>query len=252
MFNRVEIKQNAKEALKHFYLFGLLACLLYALISGSVFDMWDRFQGFWSIFRRENLYFYPISTATRGIGILSRWGNPYYYITGGALLWLLVRFLLSMIRAILGLLYQVFVVHVLEVGLNSFFLKNRHQDTGVSQMLMPFQNGYMNVVKVLFLRSLYVFLWGLLFVIPGIIKSYEYFFVPYLLAENTEFTVEQALSMSRKMTEGEKWKIFIFQLSFFGWFLLATILGGFGWILVMPYYEAAKSELYVCLKERKL
>ena len=76
--------------------------------------------------------------------------------------------------------------------------------------------------------------------------------MPYLLAENTEFTAEQALSMSRKMTEGEKWKIFIFQLSFFGWFLLATILGGFGWILVMPYYEAAKSELYVCLKERKL
>lgn len=103
MFSRVEIKENAKEALKHFYLFGLLACLLYALVSGSVFDMWDRFQGFWSIFHRENLYFYPISTATRGIGILSRLGNPYYYITGGALLWLLVRFLLAMIRAILGL-----------------------------------------------------------------------------------------------------------------------------------------------------
>ena len=252
MFSRAELKNNAKLSLKHFYLWGLLACFIYAVLSGEFGDMWRGFS-------QIRYLSYADSITHHSVRRLMMNGMQFYYPVAGnyyfnpiAIISVLISGIFVILRSIIGVLYQIFIVQVLEVGLYSFFLKNRYQETGINEMLAPFQKSYMNVVKVSFLRSLYTFLWSLLFLIPGIIKYYEYFFIPYLLVENPDLTTEQAIAMSRKMTNGEKWNIFVFQLSFLGWFLLATLLGGVGWVLVMPYYQAAKSELYVCLKERKL
>ena len=253
MFNRVELKENAKQALKHFYAIALLACFLYSLLSGDFFDMWGNFRGtLESIFRGDFFVYFNRFRELAENSPYLYWGNAYYYRHGGVLLAFIIGSILFWIRTVIKYAYRFFVVAIADVGMNSFFLKNRHQDTKINELLTPFQTNYMNQVKVLFIQNLYIFLWSLLFVIPGIIKSYEYYFVSYLLAEQSDLTIEQALSLSRKMTDGEKWNIFVFELSFIGWFLLGSLLGGIGWILVLPYYRAAKTELYVCLKERKL
>ena len=108
----------------------------------------------------------------------------------------------------------------------------------------------MNVVKIMFWRELKIFLWSLLFVIPGIIKSYEYSMVPYILAENPHISSERAFELSKKMTRGEKWKIFVLDLSFLGWRILGVLCCCVGEIFLQPYVEATYAELYQVMREK--
>ena len=245
MFNRIEIKNNAKTALKHFYLWGLLAVLIYSFLSGELSSMFGNFQDITSIFHEDSLEYqedvFEFTQFAEG-----------YYLSLAAIFAILVSGVFLLVRAALGILYRVFIVNVVEIGLYSFFLKNRHKETNLNEMLMPFQTNYKNVVKVTFLKNLYIWLWTLLLVIPGIIKYYEYYFVSYLLAEDPNLTIQEAIATSKKMTDGQKLDILIFDLSFLGWIILGSILGGVGQILVLPYIHASKSELYICLKERRL
>jgi uncharacterized membrane protein len=97
------------------------------------------------------------------------------------------------------------------------------------------------------LRGLYLFLWSLLFVIPAIIKTYSYAMTPYILSENPHMSANDAITESRRLMDGNKWRLFCLEFSFFGWLLLCSLplllgLGGAGamvaisgnplWILV--------------------
>ncbi len=73
------------------------------------------------------------------------------------------------------------------------------------------------------LMSLYTILWSLLFVIPGIVKSYSYSMTPYILAEHPEMTVTEAITLSRQIMHGNKWRLFCLQFSFIGWELLCIV-----------------------------
>ena len=73
-----------------------------------------------------------------------------------------------------------------------------------------------------FLVGLFTFLWGLLFVIPGIIKEYSYAMTPYILAENPGMTVTEAITESRRVMNGNKWRLFCLGFSFIGWSLLCS------------------------------
>ena len=75
--------------------------------------------------------------------------------------------------------------------------------------------------------------------------------VAYLLAENPELTNEEAFRLSREFTRGEKWHLFVLDLSFLGWYLLGALCFGIGVLFVAPYHEAAVAEFY-CLKREKL
>ena len=101
----------------------------------------------------------------------------------------------------------------------------------------------------MFLRNLFTFLWSLLFIIPGIIKFYEYRMIPYILAENPTLSYKEAFELSKKMMYGQKWKTFVLDLSFIGWYILSLLT--FGLLIIFwiaPYMRATNVELYVCLK----
>lgn len=100
----------------------------------------------------------------------------------------------------------------------------------------------------MFLLDLYLFLWFLLFIIPGIIKSYEYKFVPYILAEDPEISLSEAIRISSKLTDGEKGDMLILDLSFIGWHLLGGLLFGIGSIFVNPYQRATFVKLFEHLR----
>ena len=103
----------------------------------------------------------------------------------------------------------------------------------------------------MFLRSLYIFLWSLLFIIPGIIKAYEYLMMPYILAENPEMETKEVFARSKEMMTGEKWRAFVLDLSFIGWKILGIltccVLSVF---FVSPYYYSTLAELYAVLKQK--
>lgn len=84
-----------------------------------------------------------------------------------------------------------------------------------------------------FFRNLYIFLWSLLFVIPGILASYSYYMTPYILCEHPEMTAREAISESKKLMKGNRWRLFCLNFSFIGWNLLATAVIGIAAMLVV-------------------
>ncbi len=102
--------------------------------------------------------------------------------------------------------------------------------------------------KVNFLVSLFTFLWSLLFVIPGIVKSYSYIMSMYILAENKGKPALECIDESKKMTNGHKMELFVLDLSFIGWGLLCVITFGIALIWVLPYMNATYANAYNSLK----
>ncbi len=148
--------------------------------------------------------------------------------------------------------YGIFVAIPLTVGKCRFFLEHRKRPSTIASVFRPFGPGYLNVVKTVFLSGLFVFLWSLLFIIPGIIKAYQYAMVPYIMAENPDMEWRRALALSREMTSGCKFDIFILHLSFIGWCLLGVLALGIGMLFVGPYIEATFAELYATLRRKAL
>ena len=102
--------------------------------------------------------------------------------------------------------------------------------------------------KVTFLYSLYIFLWSLLFVIPGIVKTYSYSMAMYVLAENKGMSATECINASKEMTNGHKMDLFVLSLSFIGWMMLGSITFGLAYIWVMPYMNATFANAYNSLK----
>lgn len=92
--------------------------------------------------------------------------------------------------------------------------------------------------------DIFTFLWTLLLIIPGIIKSYAYSMSGFILAENSEMTSKEAMKVSEKMMAGNKWRLFCLQFSFIGWQLLCILSLGIGFLWLTPYMNAATAAFY--------
>ena len=155
---------------------------------------------------------------------------------------------LPLILAVL-LPVNIFLLNPFSVGGRRFFYQNIREDAQARELCYTFDYGYKNSVKTLFFRDLYLFLWTLLFVVPGIVKSYEYRMIPYLLGEYPQLSKEEAFSASKEMMTGNKWKAFLFDLSFIGWRILNIFtFGMLGIFYVDPYYHQADAMLYDAIK----
>lgn len=109
-------------------------------------------------------------------------------------------------------------------------------------------NDFWGAFKVSFLVGLFTFLWSLLFIIPGIIKSYSYSMSMYVLAENKGKPALECMEESCEMTDGHKMELFVLDLSFIGWILLGIVTLGIAYIWVVPYYNATRANAYRALK----
>ena len=154
-----------------------------------------------------------------------------------------------LIAVAVGLLISALLLNPLKVGCERFFSQNSKEPSQLGEVAYGFDHGYGRVVKTMFLTDIFLLLWTLLFIIPGIIKSYSYRMVPYILAQEPELSGRDAINRSREMMDGNKWKDFVLDLSFILWGLLSVItLGIVGVFYVNPYYEATNAELYYALK----
>ena len=141
------------------------------------------------------------------------------------------------------------LVNPFAVGVNKFSLNALRDKGNVSDLGTGFDVSYKRNVKVLFFRDLYTFMWSLLFVVPGIVKIYEYRMIPYLLADNPDMTKEEAFKMSKQMMKGNKWRAFVLDLSFILWGILGVITFGIVLVLwVYPYIQLTEAALYNALK----
>ena len=100
------------------------------------------------------------------------------------------------------------------------------------------------------LMSLFIMLWSMLFIIPGIVKSYSYAMAPYILADNDELTAREALNESKRIMDGHKGELFVLYLSFIPWILLAAITFGIAMIYVTPYMNMTIVNFYNGIKSQ--
>ncbi len=152
---------------------------------------------------------------------------------------------------LIGLVVDILLLNPLEVGCQKFFIYNRTDEkTQLNALGEPFKRNWMNTVLTLFVRDIFTVLWFMLFIIPGIIKCYSYRLVPYIVAENPDIQPMEAISLSRSMMNGNKWKAFVFDLSYIGWYILTILtVGVLGVFYVLPYKNCANAELYTAVKE---
>lgn len=139
---------------------------------------------------------------------------------------------------------QLILGGVLQLGYAHFLLK-QHDDQPVqfSDLFSQFDRFGAGFLQA-FLRGLFVFLWSLLLVIPGIIASYRYAMTPYIMMEHPEMTPMEAINASKQMMDGHKWELFCLDFSFIGWDLLCALTLNIGRIALNPYRNAARTAFY--------
>ncbi|MCR5626241.1 MAG: DUF975 family protein [Lachnospiraceae bacterium] len=142
---------------------------------------------------------------------------------------------------------SIFALSPLSVGVALFFLKNFYPEKGNIESVFDIFKGksYLNVVAVQLLTGLFIFLWSLLFIVPGIIKSYEYRMVRYILVDDPSVDYKTAMARSKEMMMGHKGAAFMLDLSFLGWMILSGFTCGILYVVyVGPYMEQTNARLY--------
>jgi len=150
----------------------------------------------------------------------------------------------------LSSLLRIFVYNVLSVGFAvAFLLLLRNGDDRLtSNMFEVSFRQYWHKVWGMFLMYLFIALWTLLFILPGIVKAFSYALTPYILEENPDLSANEAIDHSRAMMKGHKFDLFYLYLSFIGWFLLSFLTLGNGFFWLIPYMYTAQAAFYEDVK----
>ena len=140
---------------------------------------------------------------------------------------------------------------VLQMGYADFLLKQHDgKETSFNDLFSKF-DFFGTGFAQRFLRSLYTFLWSLLFIIPGIMKGYAYAMTPFILAEHPNLTASQAIRLSEDLMDGYKSQLFVLDLTFLGWSILAALTLNLGNIALNPYKNAAYAAFYRQIQAEK-
>lgn len=127
------------------------------------------------------------------------------------------------------------------------------EKVGVENLFDGFRDGkFLPSFLLSLVNSIFIALWSLLFVIPGIVKSYAYSMSMYILAENPNMSQSECRAESMRMMVGHKWRLFCLHFSFIGWMLLSSLTFGILMFWVLPYMRTAEAAFYEDLKSRKL
>lgn len=195
-----------------------------------------------------------VNTITSNLNSLTKSQKYIYKIWDAIELFIMNQNLLGIayvLIAIIAILYIILLAEPLLVAERRYFIiasEKENTKMGVMKEIFKRKN-WSNVAVIMFFKSFYNFLWYLT-IIGGIIKTYEYRMIPYLLAENPDMNKKEVFARSKQMMKGNKWKTFILDLSFILWEILSTITFGLLDILyVNPYKIATSVELYKTLKE---
>ena len=140
------------------------------------------------------------------------------------------------------------VIGPFNLGLAGFFLKRvRGEEIFIKNIFDGFKRVFPSFLLCL-LMIIFIILWSLLLIIPGIIKSFSYSMAFYIMYDNPEIDALEALTQSKTMMKGYKWKLFMLFLSFIGWALLAMLTLGIGFFWLYPYISLSISNFYEDLK----
>lgn len=261
MWTRKELKERAKEALKRNYWKIVLVSLIGMLIGGGlgssgisgggsdIHDMAsDNVKEHFTEHENDDVDWEGAEAVLDDIQMDIRPQD----IVAVAFTVIVVLIVAAIVLAI-GIALDVLLLNPVQVGINRFMVKSLDDTARIAEVGYTFDHNYKNGVKVMFFKDLYVVLWSLLFVIPGIYKAYQYRMVPYILGENPDMTYQEVLQRSKDMMDGQKWDAFVLDLSFILWHMLGGITCGLAEIFyVAPYVNLTDAALYSRLSRKDL
>lgn len=149
---------------------------------------------------------------------------------------------------ILGSLVSIIISGPLMVGLYMFFLSFiRGEDAKTGQLYQGF-NSFGNAFVAYLLMIIFILLWSILFIIPGVIACFSYSLTFFIIADEPKIDGFDALKLSKKMMNGNKMNLFFLGCRFSGWFFVGMITFGIGFIWVFPYMMASIAKFYDVVK----
>ena len=271
MWTRLELKSRAKKSFSRFYWGAVVVCLAAFLFtnefgnnSGSAGGAQHRQETAAEHFRGEaerttgivnSLFHNSFIDSAKGLadetlsplekmGAVGKTVSKFIKAP-----FIVMLYAVPLVFSVLMICFRILIGNPLNVGCKRYFMKNRQQETRVGEITYGFANGYGNIASTMFCVDLFTALWSLLLVVPGIVKSYEYRMVPYILCENPKIDRRRAFELSRIMMDGQKWNTFVLDLSFILWSLLGTVTLQLANIFyVHPYMSATNAELYAVLR----
>lgn len=230
MWSRKELKERAKNVLRVSYWKAFVVSLVLGIAvgsGGSGSGLYNR------NFRRSSHN--SFINSSEGIAILG------------------IVIVIMIIVFIFVLAFRIFLGYALEIGGRRYFIQAAQNDINMDYLGYAFKKDrYLNIIKAMLWKALFTVLWSLLFLIPGIVKSYAYRMVPYILADNPNIGYDRALKLSMQMTEGQKMDIWVLDLSFILWWLAGFAACCIGLIFVTPYIHSTNAELYLVLRQNAL
>lgn len=261
MWTRSLLKTNAKNVLRSSYWKVFAVCLLGALLGALPSSTPFQTNFNFDLEELERGDFSSVFPATESLNYISA------TVFAGAVI----------IGLIFAMLVVLFVSIPLQVGICRYMMENRQGATPFGTVFSAFSVQYLHTVGVLFTTNLLI-VWPylvtialallssfttpllLILMVPCLIfslvyainRGYSWYLVPWLLAENPYLTADRARQLSRDMTMGDKWNIFVLELSFIGWDILASLLFGLGHFFLNPYKQATFAELYAAMRAKAM
>ena len=157
-------------------------------------------------------------------------------LIGSAIYIAIAAILLAVVYFVLG--------SVIEAGYARFNMNLVDRTDAKIESLFTYFYNWKTTAATRFLKTLYCFLWSLLFIIPGIIASYSYAMTGYILADHPELTASEAIERSKEMMSGNRFRLFCLHLSFIGWAILCAFTMGIGNLWLNPYRQASVAAFY--------
>lgn len=241
MWTRAELKNNAKNAYKRNYWICVLVSLIATMIGGV------SYSG--PSFSLD----YDVNSMEKSMDIFKNSMSTSDWLVFQRFFWIFIVTVI-VVAIIEAVFLGIFAGNMATVGSCRFYLENREHKTPFLQVFYGFRDGrYKSCLNTMFMRWLIVTAYSVLLFVPGIVKSYAYRMVPYILAENPHIGRKRALELSEAMMKGHKREAFVFDLSFFGWQLLGSFTGGIlSALIVEPYVSATFAEYYTALKSEAI
>ena len=172
--------------------------------------------------------------------------------------WLMTLVVILIYDAILGLANYIVIGGILlsglmEYGLCRVLVNNaRGKEMNVVALFDGFKENAGDALLLGLLKSIFIFLWALLLIIPGIIKYYSYSMSAFIQQDESNKKWRDCFDKSIAMMDGYKMKLFLLDLSFIGWYIVGLLCLGIGILFVQPYHYQARAEFYEELKGAKV
>lgn len=156
--------------------------------------------------------------------------------------------IIGLAASYLGTIASLIIGGPMLMGITKIFLRiYKGEYISLEQLFEGFSD-FSRTLTAYLLMCIYIFLWMLLLIVPGIIAALGYSMTFFILAENPQMSGQEALQKSKEMMMGHKWELFCLQLSFIGWLIVACLTFGIGLLWLQSYMMSAYVIFYQNLK----